>query len=209
MPATNNGVRFDVSVFPGLYRRKAQPPNVWFESGYHPWEATPDLSYYSHRHEIEWKDQVYADIAFTRIDDQERLISAGCVNNTGLPQSLVLHLLASIRFPSLREYAPNQPIRPATLELPSGAVWFGALDYRDLRHAKPRPTDNLVYDGKWRGEFRADDFVNGSGLGCGFGADRGGEVEYEFELPQPVRSAQLMIRHRVKTGKPPAFGLLA
>jgi hypothetical protein len=201
VPATNNGVRFDLSVFPGFYRRKSTPPNVWFESGYHPWEATPDLSYYSHRHELEWKDRVYADVSFTRLDDQARLIRVELVNHTPLPQNLVLHLLASIHFPSLREYGSNTPIHPATVELPAGAVWVDALDYQDLRFARPRPTDNLVYDGKWRGEFRADGFVNGSGLGCNFGADPGDEAEYEFELPQSIRDAQLLIRHRVKNGE--------
>jgi hypothetical protein len=45
----NTGLRFDLSVFPGLFRRKANPPNVMFESGYYPWEATTDLSYFSIR----------------------------------------------------------------------------------------------------------------------------------------------------------------
>ena len=30
----------------------------------HPWAAAPDLSCYTFRHELLWKDQLYADISF-------------------------------------------------------------------------------------------------------------------------------------------------
>lgn len=63
VPAANDGVRFDLSVFPGMYRRRVDVPNVRFESGFHPWAAAPDLSCYTLRHELLWKDQLYADIS--------------------------------------------------------------------------------------------------------------------------------------------------
>ena len=47
IPDVHAGLRFDLSVFPGLYRRAVNIPNVMWESGYHPWEAAPDLSYFS------------------------------------------------------------------------------------------------------------------------------------------------------------------
>ena len=64
IPDPKLGLRFDLSVFPGFYRRQVLVPNAKWESGYHPWEAAPDLSYYSHRYELEWKDQVYCDVSF-------------------------------------------------------------------------------------------------------------------------------------------------
>ena len=66
VPAANDGVRFDLSVFPGMYRRRVDVPNVRFESGFHPWAAAPDLSCYTFRHELLWKDQLYADISFVQ-----------------------------------------------------------------------------------------------------------------------------------------------
>ena len=74
IPEIQEGFRFDLSVFPGLYRRNVNIPNVTWESGYHPWEAAPDLSYFAHRHELIWKDQVYCDIAFCRLDEETALI---------------------------------------------------------------------------------------------------------------------------------------
>ena len=44
VPDVAGGLRFDLSVFPGLYRRNVSIPNVMWESGYHPWEASADFS---------------------------------------------------------------------------------------------------------------------------------------------------------------------
>ena len=33
IPAANDGVRFDLAVFPGLYRRRVDVPNARFETG--------------------------------------------------------------------------------------------------------------------------------------------------------------------------------
>ncbi|HEY1662628.1 MAG TPA: hypothetical protein VGI03_09435 [Verrucomicrobiae bacterium] len=191
IPGEGVGMRFDLSVFPGLYCRKAVPPNVMFESDYHPWEATPDLGYFSYRFELEWKDQVYADISYSKLDEHSRLIRAECVNNTDLSQDLELHLLASMSFP---------PICPALVQLPPNAVWVNALNYQTMHYATSRPTDNLVPDGKRRGEIRGDDFVDGSGLGEGFGTDSGDTVAYEFNIEKAVPEAQLVVRYRMEPG---------
>ncbi|WP_135556796.1 MGH1-like glycoside hydrolase domain-containing protein [Paenibacillus cymbidii] len=197
------GHRFDLGVFPGLYRRKVDVPNVLWESGYHPWEALPDLTYYAHRHELEWKDRVYADISFTARSDKERLIRAECVNRTGLPQQLVLHSVASLHGPQLRAHGPA--LCEAVPELPQTAVWTDALDYAALRFANPRPSDGLVYDGMLRGEARVQRFVGGSGLGAGFGADAGDNVSYRVELPQDMPDAVMLLRYRVAAGETAAF----
>ena len=82
IPAANDGVRFDLAVFPGLYRRRVDVPNVRFESGYHVWKAAPDLSCYTLRHELEWKDRVYADVSFAPLGENARLIRVECCNGT-------------------------------------------------------------------------------------------------------------------------------
>ena len=99
IPAANDGVRFDLAVFPGLYRRRVDVPNVRFESGYHVWKAAPDLSCYTLRHELEWKDRVYADVSFAPLGENARLIRVECCNGTDTPQNLVLHYMASAHDP--------------------------------------------------------------------------------------------------------------
>lgn len=197
IPDVEKGIRFDLSVFPGFYRRKVDVPNVFFESGFHPWEAAPNLEYFSFRHELEWKDQVYTDISYSQIDDHARLVRIEAVNNTDKAQSLVMHMMASIHFPSIREYNPHTPLDFNTISLPDYATWIDALDYADLQYAVSRPQDELGYDGKLRGEIRDHGLINGSGIGQDFGAHSGDEVRYQIELSQGSKDAVLWFRYRL------------
>ena len=124
IPDTKSGLRFDLSVFPGLYRRKVDVPSVLYENDYHPWEASPNLEYFSFRHELEWKDQVYTDISYSEINDKSRLIRIECVNSTDKNQNLALHFMAFMNFPPLKEYSPYTPVYPAVVTLPEDAVWY-------------------------------------------------------------------------------------
>lgn len=193
------GVRFDLAAFPGFYRRRVDVPNVMWESGYHPWEASPDLTYFANRHELQWKDGVYTDISFTAVSDTARLVRAECVNNTDVPQTLALHLVASLHFPPVRPYT-TEAIHPATVSLPLGGVWVDALDYARLDLDRPRPMDALAPDGLRVREVRGDGFTGGSGLGDGFGGSIGDAVEYIVTLPEPVKNAALVLRYRVASG---------
>jgi hypothetical protein len=207
IPDKASGLRFDLSVFPGFYRRKVDVPNVLFESGYHPWEASPNLEYFSFRHELEWKDQVYTEISYSEITPKSRLIRIECVNNTELNQSLALHFMAFMNFPPIKEYSPYTPIYPAMINLPAGAKWINALDYEDLKFFKIRPTDNLVADGKMRGEIRANGFVNGSGIGSDFGSDKGDVVSYKINVEKDFNDALLLIRYRMNANQKVLFSL--
>ncbi len=195
LPDLSSGLRFDLSVFPGYYRGRVAVPNVKWESMHYPWEAAPDLSYYAYRHELEWKDQVYADIAYVRLDDNATLIRSHLVNRTDLPQTLVLHYMASLHLPPL---GPNSDriLRPGLVDLPAGACWVDALSYDDLAFARPRPTDNLVADGMFRGEVRGSGFVGGSGVGRGFAADAGDRLIYTVNVPSTLDDAVMLIRYR-------------
>jgi len=184
------GLRFDLSVLPGLYRRKVVVPNVRWESDYYPWEASPDLSYYAFRLEVEWKDQVYCDVSFSRMSDHARLVRAECVNATPRNQNMVLHLVGCMNFPA----------RGYDVELLPGAKWIPALDYKDLTYATPRPTDSLVYDGLQRGEASDPQFTGGWGIGKGFGMGNGDRVDYEYTLDEPIHNAALLVRARLPKG---------
>jgi hypothetical protein len=193
------GLRFDLSIVPGFYRGSVQVPNVKWESGYHPWEASPDLRYYAYRHELQWKDEVYVDVSFSEVDERSRLVRCVCVNNTDLPVALALHYVASVHFPPLRPNS-DEPIRPGKAVLPHGAVWVDALDYVDLQYATPRPTDNLMPDSRLRGQIRDHGFVGGGGVGDGWGAEAGDSVRYQVHLPTSLRDGVLLLRCRMVEG---------
>ena len=207
IPDVKSGLRFDLSVFPGLYRRKISVPNVHYESDYHPWEASPNLEYFSFRHEVIWKDQLYTDISYSNISEKSRLIKIECVNNTEQNENLVIHFMASMNFPPIKEYSPYTPIYPMRITLPNGAQWIDAIDYSDLKFANARPSDNLVYDGKMRGEIRVDKFVNGSGIGTGFGKDIGDEISFNISLQNDMENAVLMFRYKMKNNSRLSFNV--
>ena len=198
IPEPEKGIRFDLSVFPGFYRRKVDVPNAFFESGYHPWEASPDLNYFSFRHELEWKDQVYTDISYSRIDDQSRLIRMQCVNQSSNEQSIVLHLMASIHFPSLKTSSPDTCIYPAEIISSHKVDWIRGIDYVHIISQDQEPQKTLVYDGLWYKEIRDHGFVSGSGLGRRFGRHKNDQVSYRFTLEQQLVDAVLLFRYRMK-----------
>ncbi len=207
IPDVKSGIRFDLSVFPGFYRRKVDVPDVLYENDYHPWDASPDLEYFSFRHELEWKDQVYTNISYSAITPKSRLIRIECVNNTNENENLALHFMASINFPTITEYKYYIPIYPELVTLPKGAQWFDALNYKDLRFYKTRPTDNLVYDGYMRGEIRENGFVGGSGIGLGFGMDKGDFVSYKINVEKDFNDALLLVRYKTDSTLNVSFNL--
>jgi len=187
------GMRFDLSLCPGYYRSKMLIPNVTWESGYHPWESAPDLSYYSMRYDLEWKDKVYADISFSKINgtDDARLIRCHMVNNGDMPETLVLHYMASMNFPSLRSHS-TVPHAIVDVDAPDEVIQLHALDYADMAYAIPRPTDNLMPDGLYRGEIRGNGFVSGSALS--FGDTAGDKVSYKFTVTEDMPEAVIQLR---------------
>ena len=199
IPDPDSGVRFDLSVFPGYYRGKVRVPNVMWENGYHPWEASPDLTYFCHRHDLEWKDQVYADISFSRIDDAASLIRAELVNNTDIPQNLVLHYMASLHLPALEPYR-TEPVLLRPLQPPAKTLWVEGVATDSLTLHDTAPTDNLVPDGRFRCETRDGRYVHGSALGQRFSAFPGDSASYTFHVEQDYVNAVLVLRLHLRLG---------
>ncbi len=199
VPDEQAGLRFDLSVFPSFYRRRVDLPNVMWESGYHVWEAAADLSFFTYRHELEWKDRVFCDNSYLRLNDGVCLVRSHCVNHTDVGQTLALHYLASMNFPPPGPYSA-EVLRPMHVSLPKGAQWVSAMSYEQLSFARPRPTDNLMPDGLMRGECCGHGFTGRSGLGCGFGADTGDRVRYRIALKENIPLAAAVLRYRMPQG---------
>jgi mannosylglycerate hydrolase MGH1-like protein len=199
IPAAESGIRFDLSVFPGYYRGPVNVPDARWASGWHPWEASADLRYYTLRHELEWKDQVYADISYCEIDGNSRLIRCDYVNATDIPQSLCLHLFAGLAFPQVKPET-DIVLDDVQIDLPPKHAFVRAADYDTLEFAKPRPTDSLVADALKRGEMLGLGFVDGSGVGCGFGAT-GDRLCVTVRVKESFFDARLLVRFRAGDAK--------
>ena len=197
IPDPRAGLRFDLSVFPELLRTDVKVPNVKWASGFHPWQAAPDLSFYSHRHEIIWKDRLYCDISFLRLDEDAVLIRCACVNRTELPQNLGLHYVAWLDFPPVRTYS-DEALRMSEVSLPEKGIWVDGMAYEHLAYAPDDPRTNLTEDGHLRGEVLAHGFVGGTGLGQGFGRGEGDTVRYRIDLDDDFGDSVVVLRYRAK-----------
>ena len=197
IPDPRAGLRFDLSVFPELLRSEVKVPNVKWNSGYHPWQAASDLSFYSHRHEIIWKDRLYCDVSFLRLDESAVLIRCTCVNRTELSQNLGLHYVAWLNFPPVRTYS-DEALRMSEVNLPEKGVWIEGMAYDHIAYALDDPRANLTEDGYLRGEILAHGFVGGTGLGQGFGREEGDQASYKVDLHDELADSVIVLRYRAE-----------
>lgn len=150
------GARYDFSVHPTLWNSSTPVPNVTVPSSYHLWNCKSDYTYFSYRYELMWKDMVYADVSFSKINDETYLMRCEFVNNTELSQNCILNIFASMEFPNPTYCKVNTPDK---------CVLKTANDYTDYTYAVPRPWDNENPDGMFKGMFADKDFYLGKGLG--------------------------------------------
>jgi len=198
IPSLPGGRRFDLSVFPSLYRRGVTLPNVMWESGYHPWDCSGDLSRYTHRHELLWKDRLYTEVSFSREEDDLARFACRTVNRSGVRQAVVFHLMGALHFPPLETYSAV-PVRDMAPPAGEGLIYRDALDYAGLRFREDSPRRTLSPDGIIWGEVRDHGFTGGSGLGGGFGEREDDEVLYA--LPgEWDRTGRVWLRFRSEGG---------
>lgn len=197
VPAENNGIRFDVIVQPSLYlRNQTVIANTQRESGYHPWQAAPDLSYFSYRYELEWKDRVYCDVSFSHVDDKSRLIKAEFVNNTTSNRSLALNIFSTIVFPYSKRIK---------MLLPAEVNWQNACDYISKTDSIIAYNYNLVYNGQLRGQVNDENAVSNTAIVLG--KTPGEKLLYRLPNNRGLQNAVLVFRYRTAGGG--AAGILA
>ncbi len=204
------GGRFDVIVHPTVWNSATPVPNVTVPSAYHLMECLPDDSHYAYRYELMWKDRIYADVSFTKMDADAYLMRCEFVNNTELSQNCILNLFAALEFPCPKE---------VRLTLPAGAQVKNANDYERYDYAVPRPWDGENPDGMFKGMFRDGDFYLGCGLGdrCEnyhvwylnlkpFGCEAGDRVSYKLDAGE-IKDPELLLRYRTVTPGDARFAL--
>lgn len=194
-----DGSRFDLVVYP-TYANSAVPvPNVTVPSDYHPWECDTEGKFFRYRYELQWKDQLYADVDLFEVDDETWGIRVDYHNNTNKIQHCLLNLFAAIEYPQSMTCEP---------ELPKKREFWKALDHQGFEFAISRPWENLFFDGMRRGEqFRAD-FTGGMALAETFyammyrnretkmfGGNAGDRLVYDRMLENSYQDAVLTIRY--------------
>jgi len=191
------GLRFDFSVMPGYYRNRQLVPHVLFESSYYPWNINPSMDKITYRYELEWKDQVYVDVTYYLIDSSRTVVGIRCVNNTEVPQNLVLNNMAYIDYPEI--YPEVKAVNDQKLK------WYNAINYEELEPARRTPQYNLVFDGQMRKEERSSLSLDGSLLAGGFGKDRGDKVAYRIPISKGDENGTIGFRFRLPEGQSVTF----
>jgi hypothetical protein len=190
VPAENNGIRFDVIVQPSLYlRNQTALANTQRESGYHPWQASSDLSYFSYRYELEWKDQVFCDVSFSSVDEKSRLIKAEFVNNTDKNRSLALNMFSTIVFPYSKRIK---------VSLPDQVKWKQAADYSSKTDSIIPFNYNLVYNGQLRGQINDENAVSHTAIVLG--KKPGEKLLYQFSNDRSLSNGVIVFRYRTAGG---------
>lgn len=91
------GTTFNVEVFPGFYRRKVLTPLTVSDGGATPWRANPELTEFTYRYQLEWKDKVYCDVTYLISNDKRVDITCKFVNNTELCQTVNANVCLSLQ----------------------------------------------------------------------------------------------------------------
>lgn len=198
VPEVNRGLRFDLSVFPGLYRRRQVVPSVNADTGFYAWRADPDLRCYTLRHVLDGIDSLFADITYAEYGESS-VIRVRFVNRTPDPQQASVHFLGSLHFPEIGPY--RQPaLRPAEVVLPPGAVWIDGSHYRELALDEKSPLRHLPDNAEIWGEVRGHGFVHGIALGHGFGTEPGHHVVYTVPPSLVSEHTVALLRFRLPSG---------
>lgn len=198
IPSLERGLRFDLSVFPSLYRRRQIVTSVNSDTGFYAWSADANLRTYTLRHVLDGLESLYVDITYAE-HKEGRVVRARFVNRTALPQQAALHYLASLHFPEIGPY--RQPaIQPAEVALPPGAVWIDGSHYAALSLDDDAPQRHLPDNAEIWGEVRGDGFVNGIALGKGFGSKPGQRVAYALPSGFSTAGTVALLRCRLARG---------
>ena len=206
------GGRYDFSVHPTLWNSATPVPNVTVPSSYHLWNCKSDYTYFSYRYELMWKDMVYADVSFSKINDEAYLMRCEFFNNTKLTQNCILNIFAALEFP----YSTY-----CKVHLPHKSVLKTANDYDEYEYAVSRPWDNENPDGMFKGMFSDKDFYLGKGLGdrCEndhvhflnlkpFGCEKGDRVSYTLKA-KDFKNPVIALRYRTVTDGDAYFNMNA
>ncbi len=200
-----DGVRFDFTTLPAIFGSDAKVPNTTVPCGCHPWHCAPDYSVVTYRYDLEWKDKVYAEVSYVKLNDEAILVRTGIVNNSALMQNCLINYFSSVEFPS-GNYCK--------LTLPEKCEYIDSTNYIDYTYNTTRPWDKQNPDGRKKGEFPDSSFVNGFGLGDRvgkwhvphkrlqpFGGEKNDSVSYSLICENDYADAILAVRYRTSNIK--------
>lgn len=176
------GLRFDLNLFPGFYRRSVMLTKDIADSGAKMTASSADVSHYAYRYQLLGAEEIYVDADFC---SENGVLTVKCsfVNNTDNPESLTLNAVMSMHPASLY----RNDIRSVSVRPLGDAFYIESADYSHIRLGQA-----VAYDGLCLGEARRSGFTGGSVLASGLFGKEGDSVTYTFK---ETRTDSLIIRY--------------
>lgn len=181
------GLRFDVDVFPGFYRRSVMATSAVTDGGAKLWQARPDLQHFVIRYEL--SADVYCDMHVAQ-EGETAQVRCEFVNDSDLPESLQINFCASIRLPTFF----RQEIHASDVMIPSGGRWIDAQEYTCVKGA-----DAIATNGFRRLERPCENAVGGFALFTGssfFAAGLAKEGSITYACPE--KAGRLTLRYTAR-----------
>ena len=176
------GLRFDLDLFPGYYRRSVMFTRTIADGGAKLWRSSADLKHMVYRYELEHKDKVYCDVHFVQKDGNAE-ISCEFVNNTERPQSVQMDFCASVRLPGFI----RRKMLAADASVPEGNLWVKAAEYDEIEGCH-----RISMDGFRLGEWLKNGACGATAFQTSVITDEDGFVSYSFA---PVQADALVLRY--------------
>ena len=186
------GIRFDIDIFPGFFRRSVLSTSAINDSGAKAWQSTPDFSHIVYRFELEWKDNVYIDVHMLQKNNNAEFILK-YNNNTDIPQSLQTSFVMSLRYPTYYHI----PLNRYTVVKNDNIKMINAVNYYDAHIS-----DTFPQDGLFRGEGRFFDFTDNNGISSEFFCNYKDFLTYSFS---EIEAQSIGIRYKCTDNAPVTF----
>ena len=131
------GLRFDINLFPGYFRRSVMSVRDLADCGAKMMGASGKLSRFIYRYELEWKDLCFVEADFS---SENNVLTVKCdfVNNTENPESLTLNAVMSMHGCT----SNHKDVIPCEINVKDG-LWVDALDYCDIKTSQTVASDGL------------------------------------------------------------------
>ncbi|MGN0778706.1 MAG: MGH1-like glycoside hydrolase domain-containing protein [Aristaeellaceae bacterium] len=175
------GLRLDVDVLPGFYRRAVMDTRAITDSGARLWHARPDLTRFVYRYELLQPHQLYLETDFSQ-EGSEAAVRCTFVNHTALPQSVQVDFCFSVRVPTFYHW----PLTASEVSVPEGCAWVSAAAY-----VAQEGLTGITHDGFRLGERPEPGAVKG----CLMHLPAGQTVRLQYAF-SPVEADHLMLRYR-------------
>ncbi len=165
-----SGYRLDCIVVPGIYRGRVFVPGVIWDSGCIVTGASTDLR------SVRWLHEMTAELSavseWQAVSERTARVSVQFTNRGDLPIAASCNLLLRMAPPRLK---PGSDSVRMEVRVPEEYAdrFTPAATYESLDFARPRITDNLVYDGYRRGIEAVQGSVRGRAVAAGWGREPG------------------------------------